>query len=256
MGACQLGQGTFRISHNKGSGNAGGLQVAPAQPQQADANGAAPLMLAGQPHETADASSGQTQQLLRTTPQHCNDHEQHHRADGEGGPPPSAGEQHDPKDAGRVAKHAVAPAANGKQPDAAKGGAAGREEDPAADAPDEQQQAVPDAELPHPGVGQPADEETEVVDLISDSDDERANIPASQAAAPMTGQAVPQKGEPRSLHALCHVLQHTPLLVRSKKQCPCDFGLNSNGVCGLSTIDSDWPMMARDEAHSCHLAGC
>ncbi|CAL5222681.1 g5081 [Coccomyxa viridis] len=174
--------------------SAGGLQVAPAQPQQADANGVAPLMLAGQPHEPADASSGQTQQLLRTTPQHCNGHDRQRRDNEEGGLPPSAGEQHDPKDAGCLGKDAAAPDASGIEPSSARGGAAGREENPAADGPDEQQPDGPDAGLPHPGVAQPADEQTEVVDLISDSDDERANVPASQAAAPRTGQAVPPKG--------------------------------------------------------------
>ena len=171
--------------------------MALAQPQQADAIGAAPLMLAGQAHEPADASSGQTQQLLRTTPQHCNGHEQQHRADGEGGLLSSAGEQHDPKNAGQ---HAAAPDGNGKQPDAARGGAAGREEDAAVDGTDEQQ-SEPHDEVPRPGVEQPVEEQTEVVDLISDSDDERANIPASQAAAPKACLAIPPRGESFSVLA-------------------------------------------------------
>lgn len=186
-------------------------------------------MLAGQPHEPADASSGQTQQLLRTTPQHCNGHDRQRRDNEEGGLPPSAGEQHDPKDAGCLGKDAAAPDASGIEPSSARGGAAGREENPAADGPDEQQPDGPDAGLPHPGVAQPADEQTEVVDLISDSDDERANVPASQAAAPRTGQAVPPKGEPFTLRIVPHATQHTPSYLRLEKQCSA-CGMMLNGI--------------------------
>lgn len=172
-------------------------------------NGPAPLMLTGQPHEAADASSGQTQQVLETMPQHCNRHEQEHRADERDGLPSSAGEQYKRRDACCAGKHGEEHDPHRKEPDAAEGGAARCEEVPAADKIDEQQQHMPDAMLPHPEPdGPPAFDQGEVVDLISDSDDERAIIPASQATAPKEGQSVPAKGEPFSRLAPCNVASH------------------------------------------------
>ena len=185
-----------RSEYIQGSlGIAGGLQSASAQPQQAGRSGPAPLMLAGPPQEAADASSGQTQQILKTAPQHCNRHEQQRGADEAGGLPSSADMLNEPKDARHIGMCAAQPDQCGG-PGAAGRGAACFEAFPADDGPRAGQQGRCGAELPRSGVGQPADEQTEVVDLISDSDDDRAGIPFSRTDVQRNGQPNPPLGEP------------------------------------------------------------
>ena len=203
----------------------GGAQVAPAHNQHADAGSPAPLMLPCPPQETADASSGQTQQHFRSMPQQSNGPEQNHMANEEGGMPSSAGEHAEQNDTAHArVKHAQlddhttqaeAEAAKEDQvlPESRVGGADtgkdGAAATPAAGGTLAQHQHTPAAVSPRPDVRQPPHEQTDIVDLISDSDDERAAAPASQHWQ-QSGQSGPVKGEhlsfPKALE-YCNVLQ-------------------------------------------------
>ena len=190
--------------------DAGGAQAAPAHNQQADAGSPAPLMLPGPPQETADASSGQTQQDFRSMPQQSNGPEQAHMANEEGGMPPSAGEHAEPNDtayarvkdaqldghttqaqAGPAREDQAQPESRVRGADTGKDGAAAA---PAAGDTLAEHQHTPAAVSPQPNVRQPLHEQTDIVDLISDSDDERAAAPASQHWQ-QSGQSGPVKGE-------------------------------------------------------------
>ena len=122
-------------------GAAGRSQAASAQAEHADAVDAAdssePLIIStpehhrtlpGRPQEAADASSGQTQQRLKPSPQRCTRRDRQRGAGVEGVQAPNAAVQTKPNSACCVGGQAAQPDAQRRPANAARGNVAGAAE--------------------------------------------------------------------------------------------------------------------------------